>query len=94
MNRAETLFSFLSKPNVMKIMKYMNKTPKTTAQISKETKIPIATTYRLISRLEGNKYLKGITDSKIKVGPPRQKYRRGIIYKIIITPDGVKIING
>ncbi len=70
---------------ILKIMKYVKKIPKSIEQISKSTKIPIATTYRLIEELEENNYLKSNGKQRDK------KYSRGEKYKIIITPDGVKV---
>lgn len=76
---------------IMKIMKYVKKTPKTPEEISKATKIPIATTYRLILELLENEYLKQTADAKGNLGATTQKYSRGEKYKIIITPDGAKL---
>lgn len=77
--------------NIMKIMKYVKKTPKTSLQISQATKIPIATTYRLISELQETNYLQSIPDTKLKLGRTTIKYCRGEKYEIIITADGAKI---
>jgi len=74
--------------NIMKIMKYVKKTPKTSLQISQATKIPIATTYRLISELQETNYLQSIPDTKLKLGRTTIKYCRGEKYEIIITADG------
>jgi len=76
--------------NIMKIMKYVKETPKTPEEISQATKIPIATTYRLIELLEENKYLGKNPEPKGKIGRTTQKYCRGKKYEIIITPDGIK----
>jgi len=77
--------------NIMKIMKYLKKTPKTSLQISQATKIPIATAYRLISELVETNYLQSIPDTKLKLGRTTIKYCRGEKYEIIITADGAKI---
>ncbi len=76
--------------NIIKIMKYVNQTPKTSLQISQATKIPIATTYRLVAQLEKNQYLKSISDITSK-GNKVKKYHRGIKYQIIITADGPRL---
>ena len=77
--------------NVMKIMRYVKETPKTPAQISNVTQIPIAMTYRLLAQLEEIQCLKSIADTKGKIGRTTQKYYRGKKYQITITPDEVKI---
>jgi len=45
---------FTSKAEI-KIMKYVGKTPKLISEITKGTKIPIASTYRILEKLEGKK---------------------------------------
>ena len=61
----------------MRIMRFVGKTPKTISEISKGTKIPIASTYRITDKLEGKKYLK--SDGKIR----NKKYSREKIYEKI-----------
>ena len=83
--------SLLASQKVMEIMKYI-KSPKTVAQISKNTHIPMVTVYRLTAQLEKKQYLKSVSN-KTKSGKSCKKYHRGIKYKIIITPDTVTIKN-
>ena len=78
-------------------MKYVKKSPKSVAQISKNTHIPIAIAYRLVAQLEKKQYLKSISykiSNKGKGGRTFKKYHRGMEYKIIITADGATIKNG
>ena len=74
----------------MKIMKYVE-SPKTIAQILKNTHLPITTTYRLVAQLEKKQYLKSVSHETL--GKKFKKYHRIIKYKIIITPDTVTIEN-
>lgn len=61
----------------MRIMKFVGKNPQTISEISKGTKIPIASTYRIIDKLKGKKYLK--SDGKIR----NKKYSRERKYERI-----------
>ena len=56
---------------------YVGKTPKTISQITKGTKIPIASTYRILNKLAKKKYLK--SDGKIR----DKKYSRAKKYEKI-----------
>lgn len=81
-------FLFLASPRVIKIMKYVKKSPKSVTQISKNTHLPIATTYRLVAQLEKNQYLKSVSfKNSRKKGNDIKKYHRGIKYQISVTAD-------
>ncbi len=92
MNDTEIIFSLLSKPKVRKIMKYVNKTPRTIPEIAFATSIPSSIVYRFVAQLAKNKYIIAIPANTQKMGRTDYKYCRGKKYKIIITPDGAKII--
>ena len=56
-------FLIITNKAEMKIMKYVT-TSKLISEISEDTKIPIASTYRILKKLEGKKYLK--SDGKMR----------------------------
>lgn len=60
----------------MRIMKFVCKTPKSISEITKGTKIPIASTYRILNKLEGKKYLKSDGKMRNKKYSREKKYER------------------